>query len=398
MTKTYYLFFYLLLAAILFWGCSLLGKDPEPSKILIVGIDGAEWSILDPLIQEKKTPAMAELIEKGVRSRLKTLEPALSPAIWTTIATGKYPGKHKIFGFIGIPGETMKTLPTTQMRETKALWNIVSDAEKSVGMINWWVTWPSEAVNGFMVSDRVTYSRMEASIGEEVFSKYDTYPQDLLYEIKGLIQKPNEISNAEVKRFMDLDDAQIEKYIRGSSYKMGKFLPEFKFAYMSDKSTARIGEHLFQNKRQDVFGIYFAGVDVVSHLFWHFMEPEKFQRYNIPQDHIARFGKVIENTYIYTDELLGRLLKIAGDEYTVFVLSDHGFGPTGQLPWSGGHGKITTGAPIAPDGILIMSGGNIKKGVTLEGAHVADILPTILALLGLPVARDRTRQGADRSD
>jgi predicted AlkP superfamily phosphohydrolase/phosphomutase len=356
--------------------------------MLLIGIDGATWKIIDKLLAEGELPALQSLIDRGVRAPLKTLEPTISPAIWTTIATGKLPDRHGILGFDGVPGLTMKTLPTSQMRKTKAVWNMFSDGGKTVGFINWWCSWPAEKVNGFIISDRATYNRMEASIKKEVATPYDTYPENLMTAITEFIEKPDAITNEAIKHFMVLNDSEIEKFIKTGSYQMGNLFLEFKYVYQSDKAVFSMGNHLLAERTPDLLGIYFSGVDVVSHLYWHFMEPEYFSKHAIPPAHIARFSKVIERYYVFIDQCIGELLKTAHDRYTIAIVSDHGFGATGNLPWSGGHGRITPGAPVAPNEIFIMSGKNIKKGERLTSAHILDILPTILHLFALPLGRD----------
>ena len=161
----------LIVSILLFPSCkreALIKKND--TKVLLIGIDGATWEIIDRLLGEGKLPTIKSLIDSGVRSPLETLKPTLSPAIWTTIVTGKLPDNHGILGFDGVPGLTMRTLPTSQMRKTKAVWNILSDIKGTVGFINWWCTWPAEKVSGFIVSDRATYNRMEASIKKEIIS------------------------------------------------------------------------------------------------------------------------------------------------------------------------------------------------------------------------------------
>ena len=78
--------------------------------------------------------------------------PTLSPVIWTTVATGKLPKKHGIRGFVkpkakGRPAQ----LYSNGDRRTKALWNILSDYERTVHSIGWWMTFPAEPINGTMV-------------------------------------------------------------------------------------------------------------------------------------------------------------------------------------------------------------------------------------------------------
>jgi arylsulfatase A-like enzyme len=75
-----------------------------------------------------------------------------------------------------------------------------------------------------------------------------------------------------------------------------------------------------------------------------------------------------------------RLLKIDKDS-AIIVISDHGHGPSGKLPWSGQHED-------APDGIIILSGRAIESGLVPDEATVYDVTPTVLALMGLPVASD----------
>jgi predicted AlkP superfamily phosphohydrolase/phosphomutase len=169
---------------------------------------------------------------------------------------------------------------------------------------------------------------------------------------------------------------------------MGSFLPEFKFAYQSDRSTLKIAQVLFAERPVDVAAVYFLGVDTVSHLFWHFAYPDEFPKGLVDGHDVERFGGVIARYYELMDANLASLLEVLGPATTVIFVSDHGFGGTGQLPWSGGHGRLTPGAPIAPKGVLVLSGPGIARGAELEQAHVLDVLPTLLHLLGIPAAQD----------
>ena len=304
------------------------------------------------------------------------------------MATGRLPADHGILGFAGVPGQDMTTLPTSQMRRVRAFWNILSEHGKTVGVIGWWVTWPAEAVEGYVVSDRVAYTRMEATVGEDGPRSHEVWPPELTEEVRGLVRKPDEITAREVQRFLSLTDEEVQQLILRSEYRHGRFEPEFKYVHQSDRSTADIALHLLRERPTDVTAVAFYGIDTVSHLAWHFMAPESFPGVQVDERDISRFGKLIDHYYEFVDELLGELLEAVPDETTVIVISDHGFGPTGRLPWSGGHGRITPGAPIAPDGVLIMAGPSIRSGVRLECAHVLDLAPTLLYLQGLPLAGD----------
>ena len=68
-------------------------------KVLLIGWDAADWRAIRPLVDQGKMPFLKKLIENGVSGDIATLQPALSPMLWTSIATGKRPCKHGIYGF-----------------------------------------------------------------------------------------------------------------------------------------------------------------------------------------------------------------------------------------------------------------------------------------------------------
>ena len=67
-------------------------------RLLVIGLDGADWTYIDPLIARGELPNIQHLVEKGVRGPLATIRPTRSPALWTTMVTGKRPKDHGILG------------------------------------------------------------------------------------------------------------------------------------------------------------------------------------------------------------------------------------------------------------------------------------------------------------
>lgn len=367
---------------------SHISRVAQP-KILIIGLDGATWRIINPLLEQGRLPNLKLLMEKGCFAELKTFSPCISPVIWTSIATGKLPEKHGIWGFKDASDSTKPSMPTSKQRKAKAFWNILNKYGKSTGIINWWVTWPSEKVNGYVVSDLIQYHpRMERILKKKISTKYDVYPESLSDRLKPLIHRLDEIRVEEVQRFMRLNRDEAKKYLSKLGPTINSIFFEFVNAYQMDKSMSKIGLYLLENYPTDILAIYFGGIDVVSHIYWHFMEPSSFKQYKISDDKIEKYGWVIRNYYIWMDEIIGSFLSRVKKDTYIIILSDHGFGPTGTLPFSGGHSKTHPGSPVAPDGILIMSGKNINPGAILEEPRVIDITPTILALMKIPVAKD----------
>ena len=74
-------------------------------RLLLVGWDSADWKIIHPLLDAGELPGVARLVERGTSGNLATLEPQLSPMLWTSIATGKMAYHHGVPGFTEVdPG------------------------------------------------------------------------------------------------------------------------------------------------------------------------------------------------------------------------------------------------------------------------------------------------------
>ena len=384
-------------------------------KVILIGIDSATWHVMLPLVQAGKLPHIEHLIEKGVSGPLRTFKPTLSPLIWTTIITGKSPQKHGIRSFValklagcrrGIPelrprqmnpwvrriyrygGLTalkrallrlgaLKRVPmSSNMRRCKALWNIFSESGKQVAVLNWWSSWPAEEVNGCVISQAVAHRIRNVRAA----SPYDTYPPELLEETAPFFPAQQDISMDEVRRFFEPSEADMEEIRSVSAWdeENPNPLAMLKFDYLTHKYLGRTSTYC-QARYQPDFMAVLLSVDAVQHFFWHYMEPQHFE--GVDHEGIDKFGQVIERYYIYNDELVGDLLQQADEETVVFIVSDHGHGPSGELPWSGRHAK-------GQDGVIIAAGSGIRAGEWVEGTSVYDVTPTLLAALGFPVARD----------
>ena len=96
-------------------------------KVLVIGWDAADWRVIEPMLAENKMPNLARFMEDGVHGNISTLNPALSPMLWTSIATGKRPFKHGIHGFTEPMPDGSGVRPITNIsRNTKAIWNILN--------------------------------------------------------------------------------------------------------------------------------------------------------------------------------------------------------------------------------------------------------------------------------
>jgi predicted AlkP superfamily phosphohydrolase/phosphomutase len=141
------------------------------SKVIVIGLDGGSWNILDRLIDEGLLPTIKGLIDSGVRANLRTTIPPVTPSAWASFATGCNPGKHGIFGFTTpVPGTQygFRTVNRADVR-VPSLWRILSGMERRSVVINVPVTFPPEKIEGYLIS-----GFMAPGLDSEF-----TYPADL---------------------------------------------------------------------------------------------------------------------------------------------------------------------------------------------------------------------------
>ncbi len=131
-----------------------------PGPVLLVGLDGFEWSGVLPLLREGRLPHIAALLRRGSFGTLQTIPNRVSPALWTTIATGKDIEKHGILDFL--KARKPAVFFSSADRRTKALWNMLSERDRRSATIGWFVTYPAERVVGLMVAQANTAETMKA--------------------------------------------------------------------------------------------------------------------------------------------------------------------------------------------------------------------------------------------
>ena len=143
-------------------------SDSPAKRVLLIGWDAADWVFLTPLLDSGKMPNLQRLIENGTSGRIATLQPILSPILWTSIATGKRGDKHGILSFVEPTPDGQDIRPVTSYsRRTKALWNILSQLGKRSVVVNWFASHPAEPIHGAIVSNRFSQSVLGSPTTEE---------------------------------------------------------------------------------------------------------------------------------------------------------------------------------------------------------------------------------------
>ena len=126
----------------------------DKKRVMLIGWDAADWKVIHELTEKNMLPNISNMIEQGVMGNMRTLSPVLSPMLWTSIATGKRPFKHGIYGFTEpAPGGKAVQPMTNVSRRCKAVWNILNQNDMKSLVVGWWPSHPAEPINGVMVSD-----------------------------------------------------------------------------------------------------------------------------------------------------------------------------------------------------------------------------------------------------
>src|SRR5688572_19030104 len=143
---------------------ALRARTPAPRRVIVVGLDGADWQLLDAYVAKGAMPELGRLSREGRTGILHSLVPPLSPLVWTTIATGRSPLEHRILDFTRFHPTTGQREPiTSDERRVKAVWEMAGDSGRDVAVFGLWATHPAEAVKGLMVSDRLfSFQRQES--------------------------------------------------------------------------------------------------------------------------------------------------------------------------------------------------------------------------------------------
>jgi predicted AlkP superfamily phosphohydrolase/phosphomutase/tetratricopeptide (TPR) repeat protein len=359
-------------------------------KILLVGLDGADWQLIDPWIKEGKLPTLARLKARSAWGNLKSMEPILSPLLWTTAATGRPPQEHGIVDFLVKDASTGQKVPiSSRFRKVQALWNIFSTMGRTVDVVAWWASWPAEPVDGVVVSDRVSYSLFGYKADTEDFPGA-TFPADYLREIRGRLVTDADITLGEVRSFADISAVEFQERrseIDGADARKAYSDPVNHLTRIlaSTRNYQTIALDLLSRGQPDLMMIYFQGIDEVSHRFAHMMPPRMAMA---GEEDYRKFHGVVEAFYRYQDRLLGELLDRADPATTVVILSDHGFKngpsrPTDDPPYIEGK----PGKWHRPYGIFLAAGPGVRRR-QIDTVSLLDIAPTVLALAGLPPSQE----------
>jgi predicted AlkP superfamily phosphohydrolase/phosphomutase len=275
---------------------------------------------------------------------------------------------------LGVVRDVRKTSAAWRVRP---LWSVLNDYGISTGIVRWPLTFPTQPVNGFIVSDRfheVLGSMPEADgravypgtlqdRAHEAFAGADAVPATL----PGGVTVPPGLN-------ADVTSARWDQYY------------------------ARAFRSALREQPVQFSAIRYQGLDTVGHLFLRYAQPQAFGP-DIPDEAQEKYGSVLDRYYGYIDAEIGAAIDALAPGDLLLVVSGFGMQPVGPIARaanrllrepdaSGAHDR-------APDGFLLAYGSDVERGKRQRGS-IVDLAPTVLYFMGVPIGRDM--DGYTRAD
>ncbi|MHA2288127.1 MAG: alkaline phosphatase family protein, partial [Promethearchaeota archaeon] len=253
---------------------SSMGGNSSSSRVLVVGLDGASFDLLEPLLKDGLLPNLSKLLDEGTGGILESTIPPVTIPAWVSMLTGKNPGKLGCYDLLKRVGYLSE--PNVFCYKGKIpIWHLLNKYGIRTGLMNIPGTYPPQKVNGFMITGMFTPSKR---------SDY-SYPANLSRNLE------KKIADYEI-------DVPQWQYFND-----GHFIKDI---YKVTEKRLEAALFLSKNISCDFFMVVFTSSDRIQHVLWN------------------NYG-VIKEYWTFLDQILGRLMQYFNDT-NVFVVSDHGFG------------------------------------------------------------------------
>ncbi len=250
-------------------------------KVLVIGIDGADWDLILPWVRKGKLPNFKRLLGEGGWGKLESVPNVNSPAAWGSFSTGVNPGRHGLFDFYRRKEGTYEIeFINGGELASSTIWEIASKAGKRVGVVNLPMSYPAGKVKGVIVAGIDAPS---------IKSKGFCYPESFKKKLEELVGEYT----------IELD---VSDYFRRD--KLSELEEE---GVRTIQKRYKVARYLLKNENPDL-------------LITIFTVPDRFHHFFIDKK------RVILKIYKQLDDILDKFLKCLGEEWALIVVSDHGAG------------------------------------------------------------------------
>ena len=282
------------------------------SRTLILGLDGATFTVLQPLMDSGVMPFLRDFIAEGVSSPLRTIVPALTPPAWTSLMTGRSPGHHGVFDFFRLESPESKNIRFFSSKDLRVptIWSLASDQGKRVTALNFPSMFPPPEISGYVVPGWIPWRQLRLACWPE--GLFDRLKSDPKFNARELAM-----------------DMKLEERATEGCSNLDELGPWIEFHIRREENWRSIFEVLNTEEPSDLTAVLFDGVDKLQHLCWRFIRPEDATPLETEQERNIR--ELCVSYYNKLDSMLEKMVGAMGDDATVVIASDHGFGPTDEV-------------------------------------------------------------------
>lgn len=338
-------------------------------RVAIFAIDGADWELLSELADDGRIPNIAALAKGGTTASVQTIQPTVSPLVWTSVATGVTPDRHGVIDFL----DRSKNRPVDgSSRRAPALWEVAEAFGRHSVVVNWWTAWPPQPNAGpTAIYDTPVHLQRDA-----------IHPASNASKLPRLIVAPESLGFSQVGRFVNITSREYDDAMATRDNDPVEILQS---ALAKTWTDHRVAMQLYQQEQPLLFFHGIDGTDAVNHLFSPYHPP---YREGISNENFRKYWPTVANYYSEVDRLMGEWMNVLTEDTTVIIMSAHGFRwgkttrprqqPAGRAALSDHSGR----------GVFIAYGNHVAASRANHVMSIYDLAPTVLAILGLPKSTD----------
>ena len=296
-----------------------MNESEAVRPVIVLGISGATWRVIDPLIEAGRLPHFRRLKEEGASGTLRSIRVANDKhfrpqTAWPTLATGVRPERHGVTKFYD----------TAEDLKAPTLWDVYQEHGMRVGLYGWPVTWPPSETDGFVVPSHLARDARTWPPELEPIKLLDRQQQNAEREGGGGLSLGRHWATAKFFLRNGLRPAAMAR--------LG--IAAAKLVTTRDaEARSLVLRHAKLDLSADLFlslyrreGPKFAAfttflVDLVSHRYWRYHEPSKFASAGEAE---KVYAGAIAEAYAHVDEILGRMMEVAPRDAVIAVVSEHG--------------------------------------------------------------------------
>lgn len=259
-------------------------------KLLVIGLDGATFDLLEPWAAAGLLPTFDRLLKSGAKGWLRSVPNTDTAPAWATFATGLNPAKHGLFHELGWSPDQLLLRPVTGAdRKGTSFWRIASDAGCHVCLLNVPFTYPAEPINGILLAG------IDAPSPE---APGFCHPIDFVRDLRRTV-----------------GPYRIESGIQ-AAIKEDQPAEGLADAFAVAQYRTRAFSYALSRGHWDLGVIVYSMPDVVQHFFWQQMCKDAG-----PQ------RSAIRDSYRLIDQQIKDLMSHTDENTNILIVSDHGFGP-----------------------------------------------------------------------